>query len=355
MKLLALTGSSDLPESALLAGLKGAGVEVRLLGNPQEHLRARLAAAQVAVQPFNCRCRFDPGAILQIRRLLLQERFDAVHAFTNSALSNLMLAALISPKIKKIGYRGTTGHINRYDPSAWLTYLNPRLDAIMCVSEAVRAYLMNLGIAPAKLATIYKGHDRAWYKAAPRSQLQEFGIPQDAFVIACTANIRPVKGVDTLIEAAHFHRDNARIHYLLIGAIKEGRLLRRQLSKAPQRQIHLAGYRSDAAALVGACDVFVMPSRAREGMPKALIEAMVQGIPPIVTAVGGMTEVVRPDIDGLVVPPDSARELAAAIGDLFNNHNKRRQLAQQAAARIENEFNIRSTVNQTLALYKSIS
>jgi glycosyltransferase involved in cell wall biosynthesis len=111
-----------------------------------------------------------------------------------------------------------------------------------------------------------------------------------------------------------------------------------------RQRVHFTGYRIDAPAIVRSCDVFVMPSRAREGLPKAVLEAMAQGVPPVVSAVGGLPEVVRDQVSGLVVPPAAPRPLAEAVIRVVNDTQLRTMLSRGARATVAGDFSIERTV-----------
>ena len=97
-----------------------------------------------------------------------------------------------------------------------------------------------------------------------------------------------------------------------------------------------------------------MASKSREGFPKSVIEAMAQGVPAIVTAVGGMPELVDNGAAGLMVEPSNANELAAAIRYLANDSNELRRLGAAGRARIVEVFNIESTVSRMFEIFEEL-
>jgi glycosyltransferase involved in cell wall biosynthesis len=94
-----------------------------------------------------------------------------------------------------------------------------------------------------------------------------------------------------------------------------------------------------------------MPSLAREGLPKALLEAMLQGVAAIGTAVGGISEVIIDRDSGILIPPAKPRPLADAIIELYNYPARRKLLAERGRARVLKHFNIENTVRETLQMY----
>ena len=119
-----------------------------------------------------------------------------------------------------------------------------------------------------------------------------------------------------------------------------------------RERIHVAGYRSDAAALIAACDASVLASIKREGLPKTVIEAMVHGVPAVVTDTGGSAELVVDGRTGLVVPPADAPELARAIQYLCEHPAEASAMGRLGRDRIDQDFNIRETIRQTLSVYE---
>jgi len=352
--MLIATTFNDRPDVALYAGLQAAGFDLELICLPGTLGHDTLAARGISVTQRRIMNRLNLGAVHAIRQRLKEKRFDIVYAPRNSTISVCLLASRGMP-IKRVTYRGTSGHLSWFDPASWLTYLNPKVDRIICVSEAVRRYLLGMHLPPERLVTIYKGHDPSWYAGTPPSSLAEFGIPAGAVVVGFTGNMRPVKGVDVLIEAARQLPAEPPIHFLLVGEVRDSRIER--LARDPQvrDRLHFTGFRKDAPALAGACDIFVMPSVEREGLPRSVIEAMAQGIAPIVSDVGGMPELVVKDECGLVVPPRDPAALAQAILTLAKDPARRQTFGKRARIRIEKEFHIQHTIDKAIALFRDVA
>jgi glycosyltransferase involved in cell wall biosynthesis len=281
------------------------------------------------------------------------DRIDIVYALSNRGLSCTVLG-LINQDVPIATYRGTVGHLSWIDPSSWLTFLNPKVKRIVCVSEAVADYLREIKLPEERIVTIYKGHNIEWYTSTPppRSSL---GIPDDAFVVGCTAMMRPVKGVDILIQAVESLLDELpQLHLILIGGIKDPAIEQLLESFPDTSRLHLTGYRNDATALATLCDATVMASKTREGFPKSVIEAMSQGVPAIVTNVGGMPELVGHGSAGLIVPPSNVPALANAIRTLYHDRHHARELGRLGQQRIAEVFNVTTTVEKMHAVFQEL-
>jgi len=353
---LFVTSFLDLSEHALLMGLLKTHINTNMICHPDYNHQAELKKAGMTLYPHRIQHRLDLKAIKFIRTQLKRKNYKVIYAMRNNALAASLFAAA-GTKAKVIGYRGTMGHLGLRNPESWITYLNPRTDKIVCVSNAVKQYLMSKKVPASKLVTIYKGHDIAWYQETENKRfLKNLPIiPENSFVVGFVGNIRPVKGIDTLIQALRYIPKTKAIYFIVIGDIRDDKIKKLAANPDVTDRLHFSGYQKNAARLMKEFDIFVMPSVAREGLPRALLEAMAQKIPPIVTNIGGMPEVVTDHETGLIVPPREPAKLADAILFLYDNPKLRQKLGENAKNRIEKDFNIRNTVSQTIALFDQLA
>jgi glycosyltransferase involved in cell wall biosynthesis len=358
MRVLCVVPSNVIHETDQFIGLKNKGVHIEVaVTKTHEPDYSKLVAAGIPVHTIPLRSRLDRKGIDELRKLMAQKHFDIIHAFNNKTVANALAASREFP-VRFIAYRGIVGNVSFFNPGSWMTYLNPRVDRIVCVAEAIRRYLLNmkflwLKIPPHKPVTIYKGHDLRWYQKPPHD-LAEFGIPQNAFVVACTTNFRPRKGIDVLIEAFNRLPREPDIRLLLIGNMDVHKL--RQLIQQNKNgdRITLTGFRKEAPEITAACNACILPSIKREGLPKTIIEGMAYGVPPIVTDSGGSPELVEPNVSGIVVPSKSPKAIAEAILFLHRNPEQARRMGDAARERIRTAFNIQDTIDKTFALYREL-
>ncbi|KAA1171622.1 glycosyltransferase family 4 protein [Marinobacter salinexigens] len=357
--ILCLTDSCDRPESELFIGLRNAGFDVDVMCNPKGRNYQRLVDEGLVAQPMALKNRFDKEGTEAIRSQLSKKHYEVIHAYNPRALA-CGLRASKGTDIKVVAYRGVIGNISFVNPESWITFLHPRVSKIVCVADAIKDYLASLHflwmhIPDSKLQRIYKGHDLAWYQAEP-ADLSEFGVPEDALVVCCTGRNSPRKGFDDLIQAMNHLPTDANVHLLLVGDVINSEEIRQLAEQSPLAdRIHFTGYRNDAPAIAAASDVFVLPSKGREGLPRAVIEAMVYGVAPVVTSVGGMPELVEDGVSGLVVPPEHPAALAAAIDRLIRDRALAGALGAAARDRIARDFHTSMTVRETGELYKSLT
>jgi len=354
MQVLVINHFFDRVEAELISRLSKQGINFHCLTSASGPFQNIVKSGNIKIQDFNISSRLDFQATSTIRQLCKQLKPDLVHTFSARALSASTLA-LFGLKIPLVGYRGTVGKINRLDPTAWLSYLSPKVSAISCVSMAVENSLASLGIPKEKLFHIYKGHQTDWYESAERSSLSSFGIPSESTVVCCVANIRKNKGVDVLLKAAEvFLPEDPKAVLLLVGDLRDYTVARQLESHPFKDRIFHIGYHENASALVGASDIFVMPSTQNEGFPKAVIEAMCLSKPCIVSETGGLTEQVVHDHTGYIVPTYNQKALADSILKLCKRPSLRKAFGRAGQARVMSEFSIDRTVANTLDMYKKL-
>lgn len=348
LNVLYLCGEPDRPERALLGGLQAAGVRTTVVCDPKA--AAALERVVGAVEPLRFRARIDLGAAARIRALIHRNRPQIIHAFTARALTAGVLGS-IGMGTPLVAYRGTMGNVHRLDPSSWLSFLNPKVARVLCVSEAVCRDLQRV-CRPGVATTVYKGHDLAWYRDIRPIERQALGLPTDLPLVSCTANMRPLKGVDVLIRA--FSQLKSTAHLVLIGEVRDPALRPLVAQLGLESRVHFTGFRSDALQIVAASDLFVMPSTRREGFPKAVIEALALGKPCVVSDVGGLPELVQDGQQGYVVPACNDRALAEALERLLSDVSLRTKMGAAGPQRIDQHFHIASTISQTLQEYRAV-
>ncbi len=358
LTVLCVAGESDPAEAGSFIEMQKAGVDITVIAWPGTFNYDALIKAGVPTIPLARTGRISPQGIRFIRRELKRKPYDVLHMLDKRGTINGLFAS-IGMDIKLIAYRGIVGNLSYWDPMAWLYLLNPRIDRIICVCEAIRKRLLELGMPGIRLrrdvpVTIYKGHNPDWY-AGPPEDLKQFGIPDDAFVVACTARGVPRKGVPVLLDAIDRLPAALNIHLLLAGGKMDNpRYKKLVAANSYAANIHLFGVLKRIPWILANCDIAVLPSLRREGLPRAIIEAMIGSTVPIVTDSGGSPELVVDGKSGFVVPPGEAQPITDRILELYNDRELRKRLGEGARERIRKDFTVEETARQTMALYREL-
>ena len=173
----------------------------------------------------------------------------------------------------------------------------------------------------------------------------------DAADIVCIGELRPVKGLDVLLEAlAILKRDGRVVRATIAGEGPDAAKLKGLCAALELTdQIQFAGH-LPARDAFAAGRIMVMPSRA-ESLPYVILEAAAAGVPIIATRVGGIADVFGPQSSRLV-PPGDAAALAAAIGAALADPVEIKRAAAIVQARVRSQFTIDAMVDGGLAAYR---
>jgi len=356
MRILCITDCQDRPETEIFIRLARYVDKLTVLANPSGRNYHLLLENAVDVRPLIIKSRNDKESIKYIRDLVDLEFFDIVHSFNTRAVS-CMIHACHASSTKLLAYRGVTTGVGLLKPESWTTFLHPRLDGIMCVADAIRIALWNvgfLGFRPiaSKAVTIHKGHDPIWYASDPIS-LENFGIPKDSKVICCVSRNSHKKGVDSLIHALHLLSDISDLHLLLVGHIDQNDSLRKLIIKYNLNdRVHFSGYQNNVSQIIRSCDLLVSPSQSGEGLPRVVIEAMCVHTPVVATDAGGTNEVVLDGCTGILVPCGHSESLALAIKRIFDEPDFSHKLSSNAYDFVCSKLSPASTTTRLLSWYK---
>jgi glycosyltransferase involved in cell wall biosynthesis len=101
-------------------------------------------------------------------------------------------------------------------------------------------------------------------------------------------------------------------------------------------------------------DIYLMPTTRQEGLPLTILEAMANGLPVIASDIGGISQVIENDEDGLLVKPGNVSELINAIRILKNDEEMRLEFSTAARKTIEDKYSKERMVDETLAVFSSV-
>jgi len=358
LKVLCVNGESDPAETGSFIEMHKAGVDITVITWPGTFNYDALMDAGVPTIPYVLKAKISLPCIRLMRDELKRGEYDILHMLDKRATMNGLFAS-IGLGVKLVAYRGIVGNQSYLDPLSWLYLLNPRIDRIICVCEAIRQNLLQLGMPGIRMrrevpVTIHKGHDPDWYSGPP-VDLKQFGIPDDTFVVSCTARAVPRKGVPVLLDAINRLPPGLNIHFLLAGTKMDNPQHKKLVANNQYSdRIHLFGFLKRMPWIHPNCDVTILPSLRREGLPRAMIEAMIGGAVPIVTNSGGSPDLVVDGTSGFVVPPGEAQPIADRILQLYNDRQLHSRMSDAARERIRNDFTVEKTARKTISLYREL-
>lgn len=202
----------------------------------------------------------------------------------------------------------------------WLERTSARwCDLIIANSNASKDILIRGGKIPRdKITVIYNGINHDTFRADySKDELRrQLNIEKDRPVIACIMRLHREKGADYLLPIA---RELPNGLFLVAGDGQEKANLEKQAAaEGINNRFLFLGWRKDTTALLGASDIFLLPSR-EESFPQSILEAMAMGLPVAASDVGGVSELVENNVTGILVPPGETESFARALKFLISN------------------------------------
>ncbi len=197
-----------------------------------------------------------------------------------------------------------------------------------------------------------RGLVRVAHNGVSRKEFEPVVTRPDATDLIFMGELRPVKGIDVLIDSiALLHRDGRKISATLVGSGPDHDALHAQverlgLSSAIQFKPAMPGYE---ALTLGR--IMVVPSRA-ESLPYVVLEAAAGGVPLITTRVGGIPEIYGPQ-SGALVPPEDAGALARAIAQTLDGGAATVEFARKLRERVAAYFSVDAMVDGVLDAYQA--
>ena len=317
-------------------------------------LARELSGTGVQVELFRLDRPFSPAFARWLSETLRRHRVTLAHSheFTMAVYGAWAARRAGIPHI-------FTMHGSRYYAARWQRRIAMRLaatssDAVVAVSHSLEQHLRrDLWLRGGdQVVTVPNGARLPLPPLEESSLRDELRLTAADQLAVAVGNLYPVKGHTFLVEAlSHLAGRFPRLHVAIAG---RGDLASQLLARAETLQIggrvHLLGLRSDVANVLAAADIFVLPSLS-EGVPLALLEAMLAGKPIVATAVGEIPRVLDEGRAGVVVQPADATGLAEAIAGLLADPVAARRLGAAALARASQTYSLGAMIDRYVELY----
>ena len=267
----------------------------------------------------------------------------STHSSTDSWLSAV---AVLGKHIPIVRTRHISAAVPRNPLSRWL-YSRPA--RIVTAGEALRRELIEKnGIAPDRVVSVPTGADPNRYRPGDRAAARaQTGLPTDRILIGIVATLRSWKGHRFLLEALP-----AQATLVVVGDGPQREALTARVAElALKDRVIFAGNQVDVVPWMQALDVFALPSYANEGVPQALVQAMLVGLPCVTTPVGSIAELAMNEQTALIVPPQDVAALRAALEKLSGDSDLRKKLGAAARQHCEQTMSIERMLDRMEAIY----
>lgn len=334
----------------LLDGLAARGVENVLLCPPEQPLTRVVTSARVVSVPM--RGDHDIGLAPRLMRALSAEAPDVVHVHSRRGADSFGGLAAWLAGVPAV----LTRRVESREPPFWLRWKCRPYGAIVAISQAIAAELVQAGLAAHRLRVIPSAVDAARFRPDPaaRARLAErFSLRPNELALGLVAQLIERKGHRFAFDAvAALAERGAPIRLICFGrGPLEAELRTVVRARGLDDRIVFAGFEPDMARWLPGLDALVHPVR-REGLGVAVLEAMSAGLPVVAAAAGGLVDVIEDGRDGLLVPAGDATAIATALERLLKDQDLRERLGQAARQRVSRDFSIDAMTNAYAALYR---
>ena len=263
--------------------------------------------------------RKNMGGLVAMRRRLQAHPVDVVnsHSSTDSWLAALACATL-APAPALVRTRHISASIPNNLPTRWLYRTATR--HIVTTGENLRTQLIRDNRVPSeRITSVPTGIDSARFVPGARDAARRStGLPSEGRLIGIVATLRSWKVHRYLIEALQGLPGDVGL--VIVGDGPQRHNIEAKIRELDMgERVRLVGNQDNVVPWLQSLDVFALPSYANEGVPQALVQAMLCALPCVTTAAGSIGEIARDGVTAIVVKTENAvdlqRGLERALGD----------------------------------------
>ena len=334
-------------------GLMRRGHEVKLLCPPQARIHAEAPNWGVPVVGLP----IEKKRLRGLRAMVAALRADSADVVSTHSSTDSWLAALALAILRRPTPILRTRHISAPVPRGMLSrWLYMRAAArVVTTGEALKRRLVeHNGFSESRIESVPTGMDAGRFRSGERKASRaRFGLPQDRILVGIVATLRSWKGHAFLIEAMTRLPEN--IELVIVGDGPQREALEQRVANLGLRgRVRMQGQQADVLPWLRALDIFALPSFANEGVPQALVQAMLVELPCVTTPIGGIPELAEHERTALMVPPRDPAALAAAIERLAGNEGLRRELGAAARKHCVEGYSYERMLDRMEAIYRNI-
>lgn len=233
------------------------------------------------------------------------------------------------------------------------------IDYYVGVSNNFKEMLIERNFNPARIYTVYNGMDFDQplknYSRETLCDKYHLQLTDDDILVGIAARLYPVKGIDTLIEAAKLVIEKNPAIKFLIGGDGEQRKFLEQKAEAlgVTGNVFFLGWLDDPYELMSCIDISVLTSIS-ESFPYSVLEGARFGKATISSRVGGIPDLIDQGVNGYLFEPGDYVKLAEYILELAGNKEKRMEMGERILEKASSHFSLRSMCQTQLSIYTSV-
>ena len=339
----------------LMQELRKQNVDQLLLSKMNSEIVHRADAEKFDVQVSTFRGQWDTNTAHYIRKLCDAQHIDVIHAHSSHGHALAVLAhVMYDCKVPVVLSRRVDFPVSKNFLSKW-KYNHNSIKKIICVSDCIK-HIMETSIKQKdKCVTIYDGIDLNRFDPIEKRNIlhKEFSIADDELLIGNVAAIAPHKDYFTWLQTVALLKGKMKAKFFIIGDGPIRDEIKNEIIKLNlQDVVIMTGFRNDLEKILPELDLFLFTSK-EEGLGSSLLDAMLCGVPVVCTNAGGIPEVVKHEVNGLLCNIGDANQLAQNVLRIVNDAQLKMKLIEGGKITAQN-FSKQKMASETLAIYNEV-
>ena len=346
-------GGQEIRILAESQGLARRGHQVTVLCAPHARILAEAANWDVPAQALPIAVK-RPAGLRALMNWLRANRCDVLNTHSSTDSWLVALATRIGRAVPIVRTRHISAPVPRNPLSRWLYERGAA--RIVTTGEALKRQLVETnGFRAERIESVPTGIDAGRFRPGDRAPARaKLGLPVDSTLLGIVATLRSWKGHESLLRAMTALPQDLQL--VIVGDGPMRKVLEDAIDRLGLRtRVRMAGDQRDVLPWLQALDLFALPSHANEGVPQALIQAMLCGLPCVTTRVGSIAEVASHEVTALVVPPQDSGALAAAITRLMADPALRNDLGVAARRHCVENFSYERMLDRMEKIYLEVT
>ncbi len=302
----------------------------------------------------------DFGTHIKLYKVLKKIKPDVLHSYNLSTIEYQWVAFFTRIKLRIHAEHGRDsydmlGDVKKYQ--ILRKVMSPFINYFISVSEDLHGWLKNdVNISEKKLSLITNGIDTDYYQPFDNNKIHNNF--DGKFIFGHVSRLHPIKNQEFLLESFKLACDNSEKFketciLIIVGDGPDRDKLNEKVANSGtlQNRVIFTGSKKNVKDYYNLFDVFVMSSLA-EGIPLTLLESMSMATPHLVTSVGGIKEVVTPDVTGISLDDNEKQFLSQKMIALFESKDELDNMASNARLRVVEQYSLHKMVDSYDRIYK---
>lgn len=337
----------------LIEGLLQRGVACQLICRQDSKLRVYAEKHNIPFQTLPLKFEYDLVSVFKLIEIIKTTQVKLIHCHNSHALGLLIFTKFFIniPLVasRRVDFSISNNVFSKYK------YNSKKLNKLICISDNIRNIVDSAIKDKSKLITIRSAVDVSKAKRVGNAQNVMIEFPESEFIIGTVAALTGHKDYPTLIEAAQIVlKSHPEVKFVAVGDGK----LRAELDlllqeKQLTKSFLLLGYKPNVYDYLKRFNIFVLASKL-EGLGTSVLDALSCGKAIVTTDAGGIPEMIKDRLNGLLVAKQNPQQLAQALMNLIEDGELRKRLAKNAQESAQ-RFDIKHLIDQHIKLYKEIT